>query len=356
VGNRFCDQLGLENGHTFVIGEAGSNWRMGTPKRDLKMALELIDVAVEAACDAVKFQVYRPETVYVPNAGNSDYLSHSGITEPITDIFRDLSMPYEMIPRLADHCRERGILFMASAFSVADARQVDPYTPVHKIASYEISHVRLLESIASTGKPLVLSTGASDPEDIEIALKCHRDGDGGGVCLMQCTARYPAEVDSLNLLALRTLAQQFGTPVGLSDHSRDPLLAPVMAVALGARVIEKHYTLNNRLPGPDHAFALEPDELKVMVRAIRDAEKARGSGVKEVLPAEEELRHYARRGLQATQDIEPGTLLEEGVNFDILRPGKQRLGMHPRWIDCAHGHRATRRIKVGDGITEGDYA
>ena len=356
MDSNFCTQLGLATGHTLVIGEAGSNWRMGTPKRDLQMAWELIDVAVEAGCDAVKFQVYRPETVYVPNAGNSDYLSDSGITEPITEIFRDLSMPYEMIPRLADRCRERGIIFMASAFSVTDARKVDPHTPVHKIASYEISHVRLLEYIASTGKPLVLSTGASDPQDIEIALKRIRDGGDGGVCLMQCTARYPTEVDSLNLRALGALAGQFGTPVGLSDHSRDPVLAPVMAVALGARVIEKHYTLSNRLPGPDHAFALNPEELKTMVRAIRDAEQACGSGTKEVLPAEEELRQYARRGLQATQDIEPGTALEEGVNFDILRPGKQRLGMHPCRIDRVHGRRATRRVPVGDGIVEGDYA
>ena len=352
----FCAQLGLEADHVFVIGEAGSNWRMGTPSRDLKMAFELIAVAAQAGCDAVKFQVYRPETVYVPNAGNSDYLSHSGITEPITEIFRDLSMPYEMIPKLAARCRAQGIMFMASAFSVRDAREVDLHTPVHKIASYEISHVRLLEYLASTGKPLVLSTGACDPADIEVALKCFRDAGGAGVCLMQCTARYPAEVDSLNLLALRALAEQFGTPVGLSDHSRDPVLAPVMAVALGARVIEKHYTLNNRLPGPDHAFAVEPDELKTMVHAVRDAERARGSGVKEVLPAEQELRYYARRGLQATRTIEPGTVLEEGVNFDILRPGRQRPGMHPRLIGKVHGRRANRRIEVGDGIKEGDYA
>ena len=352
----FLTQLGLEEGHTFVIGEAGSNWRMGTPDRDLKMGLELIDIAAEAGCDAVKFQVYRPETVYVPNAGKSDYLSHNGITEPITEVFRDLSMPYEMIPELAEHCRRRGVIFMATAFSVADARAVDPHTPVHKIASYEISHVRLLQCLAATGKPLVMSTGACDPDDIEIALGCWRRAGGRSVCLMQCTARYPAEPDSLNLLAMPTLAERFGTVVGLSDHSRDPILAPTMAVALGARVIEKHYTLSNRLPGPDHAFAVEPDELRAMVRAIRDAEQARGHGVKEVLPAERELRDFARRGLQATQTLEPGTAFKEGVNFDILRPGKQRLGAHPQLIDQVQGRAATRRIEIGDGIREGDYA
>lgn len=352
----FCEQLGLGESHTFVIAEAGSNWRMGTPARDLEAAYTLIDVAAEAGCDAVKFQVYRPETVYVPNAGTSDYLAESGICEPITEILRDLAMPHEMIPKLAARCRERGAAFMASAFSVADARVVDPYTAVHKIASYEISHVRLLSFVASTGKPLVLSTGASDPDDIETALAWFRDGGGRGVCLLQCTARYPAEVDSLNLLAMRTLAERFGVPVGLSDHSRDPILAPVMAVALGARVIEKHYTLSRKLPGPDHAFALEPEELHAMVRAVRDAERARGTGVKQVLEAEQELRRYARRGLQATSVIKPGTVLQEGVNFDILRPGKLSPGLHPHRITEVEGRKATRRIGLGEGIREGDYA
>lgn len=353
---RFLEQVGLAEGHVFVIGEAGSNWRMGTPARDLKLACTLIDVAAEAGCDAVKFQVYRPETVYVPNAGNSDYLAHNGITEPITEIFRDLAMPYDLIPRLAEYCRQCGVVFMASPFSVADAQAVDPHTPMHKIASYEISHVRLLEYIGSTGKPLVLSTGACDAADIEIALACHRDAGGGGVCLMQCTARYPAEPDSLNLSALVTLSRRFGLPVGLSDHSRDPVLAPTMAVAVGARVIEKHFTLSNRLPGPDHTFAVEPDELTAMVRAIRDAERARGDGVKQVLPAERELRRYARRGLQAIRTIEPGTLLAEGVNYDTLRPGQRTLGVHPRLIPQIEGRRATRRIEIGEGIQDGDYA
>lgn len=353
--NTFLQALGLPESHVFVIGEAGSNWRMGAPARDRKMAKTLIDVAADAGCDAVKFQVYRPETVYVPNAGASDYLSHNGISQPINDIFADLSMPYEMLAELADHCRARGVLFMASPFSVRDAEAVDPFTSVHKIASYEISHVRLLEFVAATGKPLVLSTGACDPQDIQHALDSFRAAGGGPVCLMQCTARYPAPLDSLNLRALLTLARDFELPVGLSDHSRQAALAPAMAVALGACVIEKHYTLSHQLPGPDHAFALEPQELHAMVQAIRGAQQARGDGVKQVLPAEQELRYYARRGLQALRDIEPGDLLSENENLAILRPGKQRLGLHPRFLPQVQGRRATRRIPLGDGLQDGDF-
>jgi len=137
----------------FVVAEAGSNWRMGTPKRDWEMAKALVDVAVEAEADAVKFQVYRPETIYVQNAGASDYLASSGIQEDIRAIFSDLSMPYEMIPRLAEYCQKQGLHFMATPFSKNDFLAVDPYVSVHKIASYEISHLRLIELAARSGNP-----------------------------------------------------------------------------------------------------------------------------------------------------------------------------------------------------------
>lgn len=339
----------------FIVAEAGSNWRAGAPRRDIQMARALIDVAADAGCDAVKFQTYRPETVYVENAGDSDYLAAAGIKESIREIFSDLSMPYEMIPELAAYCRERGVQFMSTPFSLADAAAVDPYVEVQKIASYEISHLRLIEFAARTGKPTIMSTGGSTEEDIGWALETFQRNGGRDLCLMQCTACYPAPVDALNLLVIRRLAERFGVPVGLSDHSRDPIIGPVAAVALGARVIEKHYTLHNRLPGPDHSFAVTPDELRRMVQAVRDAERSLGSGVKEVLPEEVELRYYARRALQAIKPIARGDLLCEGINFDILRPGKQRPGLPPKRIADVEGRPAARDIPVGDGIQEGDF-
>jgi N-acetylneuraminate synthase len=159
----------------------------------------------------------------------------------------------------------------------------------------------------------------------------------------------------MNLQVIPHLKKRFGTSVGLSDHSRHPIHAPVAAVALGATVIEKHYTLDNRLPGPDHSFALTPAELKEMVSAIRVAESMLGSGIKEIEPAEEELRSYARRGIQATESIAKGDKLQEGGNIDILRPGQQSLGVHSRFLIDIEGGVATRNIPVGQGIQQGDW-
>ena len=346
----------IGDGHPcFIIAEAGSNWRMGTPARDRKMAKALIDVAAEAGADAVKFQTYKPSTTYVANAGESDYLSENGIKESITDIFADLTMPYEMLPELAQYAAERNIIFMSSPFSVADLNAVDPFTPLHKIASYEISHVRLIDAAARTGKPAVLSTGASELHDIQWAVDRFQSLSQATLCLMQCTARYPAPLSSLNLGTIPLLKSRFGLPVGLSDHTRDPISGPLAAVALGANIIEKHYTLDNRLPGPDHAFAIVPEELRDLVAYVRRAEEVVGSGCKSVQQEEEELFAYARRGLQAIKSIAKGDKLEEGVNFDILRPGKQKRGIHPCHVNDVNGKNATRAIALGDGIQSGDF-
>jgi N-acetylneuraminate synthase len=319
------------------------------------MAKALIDVAADAGADAVKFQTYRPETVYVANAGESAYLAENGIREDIREIFADLAMPYEMVGGLAAYCRKRAIDFMSTGFSPADFAAIDPFVSIHKIASYEISHVHLLKLAAKSGKPLILSTGASSEEDIDWAVRTFREAGGRDLCLMQCTAKYPAPISSLNLSVLPWLQSRFSVTTGLSDHSREPALAPVVAVALGARVIEKHYTLDNRLPGPDHAFAILPHELKEMVRLIRLTEQSLGSGVKTVLPEEAELASFARRGLQALRDIKAGEVLREGEAFAVLRPGKRSLGLHPRHISRIEGRCAVRAIAAGDGIREGDW-
>lgn len=342
-------------GRVFVIAEAGSNWRMGERRRDIAMGRALIDVAVEAGADAVKFQTYRPETVYVANAGQSDYLADSGIKEEIRDIFADLAMPYDMLDELAAYSRRQGIQFMSTGFSLADFDAIDPFVEMHKIASYEISHVRLIDAAAKSGKPTVFSTGASDPVDIAWAVDRFHAQGGRDLCLLQCTAKYPAPLSSVNLGALAWLRRNFGVPVGLSDHSRDPITAPVGAVALGARCVEKHYTLHNALPGPDHSFAITPDELTLMIAKIREAEQALGSGIKEVREEERELAAFARRGIQALRAITKGEALSEGGNVDILRPGKQRLGMHPRLLAKMEGRIATRDIPAGDGIQPGDW-
>ena len=345
----------MTNQHTFIIAEAGSNWRMGTKTRDLSMAKSLIDVAAECKCDAIKFQTYKSETTYVSNAGKSDYLSNSGINEQITEIFQDLSMPYEMIPELADYCKTQKIEFMSTPFSVNDAKAIDPFVLRHKIASFEISHLRLIEFLAGTNKPLILSTGASTLEEIEWAVNYFYDNGGKDISLLHTISKYPAPLSSLNLKIISELEKKFNIPVGFSDHSRSPTIGPITAVSLGGKIIEKHFTLNNNLPGPDHSFALTPIELKNMVEAIRGCELVLGSNEKTILPEEFELREFAHRGIQAIKEIKENDIFKEGENVDILRPGKQKQGIHPKYLKQLSGKKSKRNISQGEGIIQGDW-
>lgn len=342
--------------HVFIIAEAGSNWRVGNSERDMQMAKSLIDVAVDAGADAVKFQTYRADSVYVPNAGKAKYLSNQKEKRSISDIFQDLSMPYGMIPELAGYCRKQSIEFMSTPFSVGDFEALNPFVKMHKLASYEIAHLKLIDAMVKSKKPIIMSTGAATMEEVRWSVDYFRKKSSANLILLQCTAKYPASLDMLNLNVLSTFRNEFNCDVGLSDHSRHPFIAPVTAVGLGARVIEKHFTLHNKLPGPDHPFALTPDELKLMVHSIRQAEQTLGSLNKEPVKEEIELRAFAVRSVQATKNIQKGDQLLEGVNFDVLRPGRRPKGAHPKHVAKMQGKKSKRSIKLGDGIRENDFS
>lgn len=345
------NELGSKT-HTFVIAEAGSNWKAGSYEEDLTRSKELIKIASKAGADAIKFQTYRPETVYVPDAGKSNYLSKHGIDENINKIFENLSMPYEMIPELAKICESEKIMFMSTPFSVNDAKEVDPYVDVHKIASFEINHVRLLEFLAKTGKPLIISTGASTYQEIDFVMDLAEKNDSGPVVLLQCTSKYPATLETLNLSVIPKMKERYDVPIGLSDHSIEPTIAPLTAIGFGATVIEKHFTLDRNLPGPDHPFALNPEELSFMINSIRLADKAKGTGGKIILEDEKELQKFATRSIQAIKDISEGDILREGINFDILRPGNRIRGLEARFLEVLEGRYAVNNIKKGDGILD----
>ncbi len=346
-----------KQGGVYVVAEIGSNWFVpgSSPEEEEERIQRLIDGAVEAGADAVKFQVFRPETLYAPTAGSAKYLEEQGISESMEDLFSMLSFPYEKIPQVAKYCEERGIDFLATPFSPEDFAAIDPYVRIHKLASYEIAHIRLLEKMAESQKPLLLSTGAATEEEIAWAVQTFQERGGKGCTLLQCTAKYPAPSPTLDLRAIPWLKRRFGLSVGLSDHSRDPLIAPLGAVALGATVIEKHYTLDRQLQGPDHSFSVELKELQQMVSAIRSMESSLGPGWKRIHDEEEELRSFARRGVQAIQPISSGDVLQEGVNIAILRPGGHVLGIHPRYIDVMQGKKAKRSILLGEGLQDGDW-
>ena len=338
--------------HTFVVAEAGSNWKCGTYEEDLERSKKLIITAAKAGADAIKFQTYRSNTVYVPDAGKSNYLSQHGINENINDIFDYLSMPYEMIPELANYCKQEKIMFMSTPFSVHDAQQIDPYVQIHKVASYEINHIRLLEYLAETKKPILISTGASTYTEIDFAVNLMKKKGNNMIALMQCTSKYPAPIEALNLSVIPIMKVKYNLPVGLSDHSIDPIMAPILAIGLGSTIIEKHFTLNRNLHGPDHRFAIMPDELETMVNLIRCADKAKGAGNKEILHEETELRNYATRSIQAIKNIKKGEVLQEGINFDVLRPGNRTRGLDARFLETVIGKKATRNIDLGEGIID----
>lgn len=341
-----------DSSHTFVIAEAGSNWKCGSYEEDLEQAKKLIKVAVKAGADAVKFQTYKPETTYVESAGKSEYLAEHGINKSINEIFEHLSMPYEMIPELARFCQQENIMFMSTPFSIQDAKEIDPFVEIHKVASFEINHVRLIEFLADTEKPIIISTGASTFDEIDFAVNLVREKGNDMLVLMQCTSKYPSPIEALNLSVIPKMRSRYNVPVGLSDHSMDPFLAPVLAIGLGATIIEKHFTLDRKLPGPDHPFALNPPELELMIKTIRNAEKTKGSGKKEILGEEIELRRFATRSLQAVKDISKGDILKEGINFDVLRPGNRTRGLEARFLTSLNGKRSKRDVKKGEGIIE----
>ena len=337
--------------HTFIIAEAGSNWKCGNFEQDLVQAQKLIRIASKSGADAVKFQTYRAETVYADKAGKSGYLSEQGNSKEINEIFEYLEMPYEMISKLQKICQDENIIFMSTPFSVEDAKNIDPYVPIHKIASFEINHIRLLEYLAKTGKPILVSTGASTFDEIDFAVNLIKKYNKS-IGLLQCTSKYPSSLESLNLSVIPKMKERYDLPIGFSDHSVEPLIGPLTAVGLGATIVEKHFTINKNLTGPDHKFALTPEELELMVKSIRNADKSKGDGIKNILSEENELFYFAKRRIQAIKDIKKGDILKEGMNIEILRPGNKIRGLDPRLINQVDGKKAKTDIKLGDGITE----
>jgi sialic acid synthase SpsE len=333
MGGRFGEALGA--GRCYVIAEAGSNHN-----GDWQSALRLVEIAADAGADAVKFQLFRAERLYPRGAGQADYL---GDPEDIYDIVERMELPEEWLPRLAAACASRGVDFLVSAFDEASVDAIDPFVPLHKVASYELTHEPLLRRVGEKAKPVLLSTGGAAVGEIGPAVEALEQAGAPEVVVLQCTAAYPARLEALNVAAVASIRERFGVRTGLSDHSSDPAIAPVLAVGYGAVVIEKHFTLDRTLPGPDHRFALDPAGLARMVEAVRGAELARGSAEKEVHPDEEELRSFARRSVFAVRDLAPGELLDEGA-IAVLRAGKAGPGLPPSAYPSLLGRRAARAV------------
>jgi sialic acid synthase SpsE len=302
----------------YVIAEAGSNHN-----RDLPTALRLIEVAAEAGADAVKFQTYTAEGLYSRRTPDIKYLKEKGLVgdqESVWDLIKRVEIPWEWHADLARHAAECEITFFSTPFEEAAVDVLENVgVPAYKIASYEVNHLPLIERVARTGKPMFISTGMASLGDIERALDTAAAAGAHDLLVMHCAVNYPPRFDDLNLRAITTMREAFQIPIGWSDHTPGHT-ADVVAVTLGACAVEKHYTLSRDQPGPDHPFALEPDELAAMVTAIREAEHALGSSVKRVTDAEADLYRLARRSIVAARDIPAGGELRR-EDLAVKRPG-----------------------------------
>ncbi len=328
----------MNHNRVFIIAEAGVNHN-----GNVNMAIQLADAARTAGADAVKFQTFRAEDVVTPSAVTADYQkTNTGETSQF-DLIHKLELDEDGHRRVAAHCAEIGIEFFSTPFSVRAVRQlVDMGVRRLKLPSGEITNRPLIESVAATGLPLIVSTGMSTMEEVVMAVgwiaqRWLSDGrpvaGPDNLAVLHCTSSYPAPSESLNLRAIRTLSERLGLPVGYSDHSQG-LEAALAAVALGATVIEKHLTLDKALPGPDHRASADPHEFTVMVAAIRKLESMLGDGVKRPHPIEMNTRDVARRSIVVVRNLLQGHRLEEG-DLALRRPG---TGLQPaQWGDVIGG-------------------
>lgn len=330
----------------FIIAEAGVNHN-----GDINLAKKLIDVAKETGVDAVKFQTFKAEREISKSAAKAAYQKETtGTEESQFEMVKKLELTEEDFAELFTYAGGKGITFLSSPFDEGSVDLLDKLgVSAFKVASGEITNFPLLKHIASKRKPIILSTGMSTIDEVKEALEVIRKQGVEDIVLLHCVSSYPARVEATNLRAIETLRQTLALPVGLSDHTIG-ITIPVAAVALGACIIEKHFTLDKNLPGPDHRASLEPEELRQMVEAIRNVEKAMGDGVKRPTKEEEEIKKVARRSIVARVDIPEGTIIT-GDMLTIKRPG---TGIEPKYIQKVVGVKVKADIKEDSMITWSD--
>ena len=327
----------------FIIAETGVNHN-----GDVNLAKKLIDAATEAGADAVKFQTFKAEDVVTRNAEKADYQRKTtGAEESQFEMIKKFELAEKDFGDLSAYARKKGIVFLSSPF---DKRSVDLLdelgVPAFKIASGEITDLPLIKYIAQKSKPIILSTGMSTMPEIKEALQVINNEGTRDIVLLHCITSYPAEVEDSNLRAMQTLRRAFKLAVGLSDHTIG-ITVPIAAVALGAAVLEKHFTLDKDLPGPDHKASLTPEELSQMVMVVRQVEKAMGNGIKSPTQEEEEIKRVVRRSIVARVSIPKGTIITEEM-LDIKRPG---TGVEPKYMNKVIGAIARRRIEQDEPLT-----
>jgi N-acetylneuraminate synthase len=323
----------------YIIAEMSANHN-----QDFDKAIQILKAAKEAGADAVKLQTYTPDTMTIPCDNEYFQVGKGTLWEGrnLYNLYSEAYTPWEWQPKLKEIANELELDFFSTAFDPSAVEFLEEMgVPVHKVASFEIVDVALIEHMARTGKPIIISTGMATLAEIEEAVQAARNAGATQIALLKCTSAYPAPPEEMNLRTIPHLAEAFHLPVGLSDHTLG-IAVPVAAVALGACIVEKHFTLSRDVPGPDSAFSLEPYEFKAMVEAVRIAERALGK-VNYAVGEREAKSHVFRRSLFVVKDMKAGDVFTE-ENVRSIRPG---YGLPPKYLEVVLGRRPKRDLKQG---------
>ncbi|MDF2822463.1 MAG: N-acetylneuraminate synthase [Clostridiales bacterium] len=310
----------------YIIAEAGVNHN-----GKFELAKKMIDVAKIAGVDAIKFQTFKSEKLVSQRAQKAEYQAkETGSEETQLDMLKKLELSYEEFTQLAEYCKEVGIEFLSTPFDMDSIDFLDDLgINLYKLPSGEITNTPFLIKVAKLGKPIILSTGMSNMKDIELALKTLKDNGARDISLLHCNTQYPTPFEDVNLRAMKTIKDTFGLPTGYSDHTIGNEVS-IAAVALGAQIIEKHFTLDKDMEGPDHKASMSSEELIYFVKSIRNVENALGSSEKKLSPSEAQNIVAARKSLVANMAIKKGEIFTE-LNLAVKRPGN---GISPvKWFE-----------------------
>jgi len=341
IGNKFIG----EGYPAFTIAEIGSNF-----DGSIDRAKKLIDLAKECGADAVKFQSFKTEKIVSEKGFEGLKVGfQSGWKEKVTDVYRKAEFPREWHKILFDYSKERGLVWFSAPYDKEAVDTLDEIgVEVFKIGSGDITWLEMVRYIAKKGKPIILATGASTMEEIDEAVKAIESEGNNKIILLQCVTNYPSKYGSANLKVLQLFQKLYDYPVGYSDHTPG-YIVPMGTVAMGGKVIEKHFTDDKTRPGPDHPHAMNPEEFKLMVDNIRKLEMAFGNTDKRVYPEEENTVIIQRRCIRAKTEIKKGTLIEKEM-LEVLRPAPKE-SIYPKYLEKVIGKSATEDIPKGEALT-----